>query len=331
MFTSFSTLPFFPMRFLYALALLAFVAAPASAQLDSEQVPLDRLALDVIGDPLYEFTVTNTISADDFPLFYNAPDSLTSFYVVPSGFERNDSTFTATDTTVVTVSTGTAITTAGVSGVGQIAFTADNDVSVACEATDIVNTADLAGKIAIARRGVCNFTVKFQILEAAGAIGVILVNDDRAEGNLETPGLGGGVAAGEPAIGIPGVLIAFGIGQPLIDEILFNAAEISFRMYDNGDGVAAEEGPATTDSGLELRGANPFRGSTAFRVFTETAEAVNVELFNVRGQLIATLFEGTIAGERAVTLSSADVAPGVYFVRATGETFRKQLQVTIVR
>lgn len=78
-------------------------------------------------------------------------------------------------------------------------------------------------------------------------------------------------------------------------------------------------------------GANPFAASTTLRVYTEQTEAVCVDVYNVRGQQVATLFNGAVAGERTVTLSSAALAPGVYFVRATGESFRSQQQVTVVR
>lgn len=54
-------------------------------------------------------------------------------------------------------------------------------------------------------------------------------------------------------------------------------------------------------------------------------------MYNVRGQYVSTLFNGGVAGERTVAFPSTGLAPGVYFVRATGETFTKQEQVTIIR
>ena len=52
----------------------------------------------------------------------------------------------------------------------------DTDPNDACEA--ITNAADIDGKIAVVRRGSCNFTVKVLAAQEAGAIGVILVNNN---------------------------------------------------------------------------------------------------------------------------------------------------------
>lgn len=319
------------MRFLYALALLAFVAAPASAQLQPEQPGLANVGLRVSGQPDLNVLFTNLIGPADVPPIYTVPDTSASFLITYSAFQR----IVGTDTT----SGGTPIVGAGVTAEAVVALTAAGEFARGCVSadvgapTDIVNQADFAGKFVIISRGDCGFFLKTKQAEAAGAVAVLIVNNlirpVRPNDNITTL-LGGGPVEGETNAGIIAGFVPSGIGLPIVEELIFGTATITLQLFDTRT-VAAENGPATTESGLTLQGANPFSTSTELRLFSENAEAVRVEMFNVRGQLISTLFQGTVSGERAVTVSSADVAPGVYFVRATGETFRKQIQLTVIR
>lgn len=65
---------------------------------------------------------------------------------------------------------------------GDLALAMDDDASA--DSTDpldicdaLTNAGDMDGKIAVVRRGTCNFTVKVETVQAAGAIGVIIVNN----------------------------------------------------------------------------------------------------------------------------------------------------------
>ncbi|HHT9077188.1 TPA: PA domain-containing protein, partial [Flavobacterium psychrophilum] len=54
------------------------------------------------------------------------------------------------------------------------------DTSNACNLTAgdaAINAAELAGKIAVIRRGGCSFAIKVKFAQNAGAIGVIIVNN----------------------------------------------------------------------------------------------------------------------------------------------------------
>ena len=78
-----------------------------------------------------------------------------------------------------------------------------------------------AGKIAVLRRGVCNFTVKLENAQNAGALGVILVNDGRC---ADLPGADPDectiTMGGDPGLGyiidIPSVLMSRRQGEELI-------------------------------------------------------------------------------------------------------------------
>lgn len=310
------------MRFLYALAAVVLLSSTVSAQRNDEQTGFPALA--VTGSAEISTTIFNY--TEMLPAAYFPADTATTFYITPSFFQRVEG--------ADTVSTGTVITPTGVTAQGVVALnpngTAGTGLSEGCLAADVSNLSALSGKIALIARGTCSFYIKFQVAQAAGAVGVVVFNPEyRPDNNVITGGMGGTPLAGEPNIGIPGVLLPNGIGQPIVDELLTGSA-VTLRIYALGP-VAAEPGVATTNSSFELRGANPFSGQTAFRVTTENTEEVRVELYNVRGQKVATLFQGVVAGERMVPVSSASLAAGVYFVRATGESFRFQEQVTVIR
>jgi hypothetical protein len=86
------------------------------------------------------------------------------------------------------------------------------DPNDACD--PLLNGADLSGKIAIARRGACAFTDKVIAAQDAGAIAVIVVNNDGA------PIVMGGT---NPDITIPALMVSDADGDAIIAEVLGGA------------------------------------------------------------------------------------------------------------
>ena len=85
----------------------------------------------------------------------------------------------------------------------------DPDENDACE--PITNGPSLDGKIAIIRRGACNFTLKVLAAQNEGAIAVIMVN------NMEGPPV---VMGGdEPLITIPALMVSDVVGEAIIAEL----------------------------------------------------------------------------------------------------------------
>ena len=305
------------MRFLYALALCVAFSTAAVAQATGQVEP--ELVID--GSAAIDLTLNNTLGPNNFPGAYFPQDSSITLYLGSSLFATG----------------GVIYSSPGVTAQAIVARTANGAEALGCtgalqtDPTDIVT--NISGRIVLIRRGTCSFAYKADNAQRAGALGVIVYNGDNREGPTgPTADVIGNMSAPADArpITIPTMLVPNGIGQPIINE-LTGGGTVRLTMRAFAGTTAAEDGPSTTASGLEVRGANPFAGQTALRVFTQNVEAVRVDVFNVRGQQVATLFDGTVAGERAVTFSSAGLSPGVYFVRATGETFTKQQQVTIVR
>ena len=90
----------------------------------------------------------------------------------------------------------------------------------------ISNPEELEGKIAVIRRGVCEFGFKILAAENAGAIAVIMVNN--VAGN--PIGMGAGAQGGN--VTIPSIMISQSNGEALISELLENET-INASLIDN--------------------------------------------------------------------------------------------------
>jgi extracellular elastinolytic metalloproteinase len=101
--------------------------------------------------------------------------------------------------------------------------------------TQILNPA-VAGKIAVIRRGGCDNALKIENCEAAGAIGVIMINN-----TLGDPGNFTGTPT--TAINIPTLLIGLNPGSTVLSR-LQNGETVNISMYDDG-------WSGTTDSDLD--------------------------------------------------------------------------------
>ena len=65
---------------------------------------------------------------------------------------------------------------------------------------------------------------------------------------------------------------------------------------------------------------NPFNPSTSMSIFVPADGAVNLSVYNVMGQKVATLHSGNMsAGNHTVTWNASDMTSGMYFVRAESQ------------
>ena len=89
------------------------------------------------------------------------------------------------------------------------------------------------------------------------------------------------------------------------------------------------------ESGLSLQptGPNPFRTRTTLRFAVDTAEKVDIQLFDLLGRRIETLYSDTPTPGRyhTVTVEATDLAPGRYLVRARSATSQTTLPITVIR
>lgn len=93
-----------------------------------------------------------------------------------------------------------------------------------------------------------------------------------------------------------------------------------------------------TDQPLQLSepSPNPVRAGTQIRFSVQNPGSVTVELYNVLGQRVATVYEGTAAPEKVQTIrlrpqGLAGVSSGIYFVRLKANGATQTRRVTVVR
>ncbi|MFT6689417.1 MAG: extracellular elastinolytic metalloproteinase [Saprospiraceae bacterium] len=111
----------------------------------------------------------------------------------------------------------------------------DDTVLTEDACTALINGSEIAGKIAVIRRGDCDFTQKVQFAQDAGAIAVIMVNN--VVGN---PILMAGTST---TITIPAIMIAKSIGDTIIDALNSNDT-INVTL----------QAPAVGETGLNIDG-----------------------------------------------------------------------------
>ncbi len=101
--------------------------------------------------------------------------------------------------------------------------------------TPVMNTAEMAGKIAIVDRGACNFSLKAYHAQEAGAIAVIIVNNAPGAGLFN-------MLAGDSAtsVVVPVVFITYEDGQLVKDELANGPVNMTIGsvVFANNIGVA---------------------------------------------------------------------------------------------
>lgn len=96
--------------------------------------------------------------------------------------------------------------------------------------------------------------------------------------------------------------------------------------------VAGEADPRTVTDALSLPAPNPASGVARVTLSLDAAEAVRVTVSDVLGRTVATLHDGGLAaGATPLSVEAGALAPGVYVIRAVGETFRQTRTLTVVR
>ena len=78
---------------------------------------------------------------------------------------------------------------------------------------------------------------------------------------------------------------------------------------------------------------NPFRTRTQFKLQVKETQQVSIEVYNILGQRVRTLFKGPMRADdpRIFTFAARGLPSGLYLYRITGETFTAARRVTLVR
>ena len=105
----------------------------------------------------------------------------------------------------------------------------------ACGTTPPLNAASLNGKIAVIRRGNCPFVEKVKNAQTAGAVAVIVVNNDAANPNTLV-----NMSGADATITIPAIFVTYNFGEALITEMSSNTINTTLKdepiTFVNSDG-----------------------------------------------------------------------------------------------
>ena len=97
--------------------------------------------------------------------------------------------------------------------------------------------------------------------------------------------------------------------------------------------VSNERGPNTDGAALAIAGPNPARSTTTLSLSLAAPETVTVRVMDLLGREVQTLHTGALAAGEAhrFEVNASGLAPGVYLVRASGDTFSATQRLTVVR
>ena len=113
-----------------------------------------------------------------------------------------------------------------VEGEMVIARSTAND-SILCNVA--FNAQNVAGKIAVVYRGVCEFGTKALNAQNAGAIGVVVVNNDPGDGTIDM-----GAGADGPAVTIPVIMVSANVGQRINAAVNSGQARAVIAQFNGG-------------------------------------------------------------------------------------------------
>lgn len=97
--------------------------------------------------------------------------------------------------------------------------------------------------------------------------------------------------------------------------------------------VSAAHASAALPDVLSAPAPNPAASAADLTLRVDQAQSVRVEVYDVRGRLVATPFDGLAAPDAptALRVDAHSLPSGIYVVRATGETFSATRRLTIAR
>jgi len=117
------------------------------------------------------------------------------------------------------------------------------------------------------------------------------------------------------------------------------SVEMKLKGDENGDSAAKESAEPELPEGYSLSQnyPNPFNSSTNIRYNLPSAQRVNLDIYNINGQMVASLVEGVqSAGEHVVEWNGTDfagngVATGVYIYRLNAGEFSQSKKMSFVK
>jgi hypothetical protein len=118
--------------------------------------------------------------------------------------------------------------------------------------------------------------------------------------------------------------------QP-VDALLLN--ERTFGEGAFGNDVPGAKDDENASYTLSAAYPNPFRTRTQFDLRVKQTQRVSVEVYNILGQRVRTLYEGLMRNgdARTFTIEARGLPSGLYLYRVRGEHFTAARRVTLVQ
>ena len=168
-------------------------------------------------------------------------------------------------------------------------------------------TFPIPGDVQVAEAGV--YTVFFDNPEGAVDFGIQGSDENPyADGNAYASATGSGDGAGPS-----------------------DAIDLRFGATFNAPAATSAEAGAAGGRVLTAARPNPVREVGRFSLTLAAPETVTVRVVDALGRTVAVLHEGTAAGTLPLAVDVRGLAPGVYAVQASGETFSLSQALTVAR
>jgi len=98
------------------------------------------------------------------------------------------------------------------------------------------------------------------------------------------------------------------------------------------EGRAEVTAPIPTEFSVSQNYPNPFNAKTSFSFGIPTEANVNVNIYNVAGQLVESMNLGHMAaGNHSVNWDASDVASGVYFYNVSADNYNQTMKMTLLK
>ena len=108
--------------------------------------------------------------------------------------------------------------------------------------------------------------------------------------------------------------------------------EIAEIIVANSHAEVSVDLPLAASFSLSDAYPNPFNPTTTMKLFMPVAGDMQVEVYNLLGQVVATLASGyRDIGTYTLTWDAADVSSGMYFVKAHADGFTKIQKLMLVK
>ena len=108
--------------------------------------------------------------------------------------------------------------------------------------------------------------------------------------------------------------------------------EIAEIIVANSHAEVSVDLPLAANFSLSDAYPNPFNPTTTMKLFMPVAGDMQVEVYNLLGQVVSTLSSGYMEmGTYTLTWDATDVASGMYFVKAQADGFTKTQKLMLIK